>query len=78
MQFLQQSRKILTALTLALILTITTACSGGSPTTQSPQLPSASKTSYNQIERGSTTSGQEFGNWVVRQSKGLVQDAYVR
>ncbi|MGA9379831.1 MAG: hypothetical protein WBV73_13795 [Phormidium sp.] len=78
MQFLQRSRQIFMALTLALILTITTACSGGSPTTQSPQLPPASNTSYNQIERGSTTSGQEFGNWVVRNSKGLVQDAYVR
>jgi hypothetical protein len=78
LQFLQKSRQIFTALTLALILTITTACSSGSPTAQSPQLPPASNTSYNQIERGSTTSGQEFGNWVVRNSKGLVQDAYVR
>ena len=78
MQILQQSRKIFTALTLALILTITTACSGASLAKQSPQLPPTSNTSYNQIERGSTTSGQEFGNWVVRQSKGLVQDAYVR
>jgi hypothetical protein len=78
LQFLQKSRKILTALTLALILTITTACSGGSPTTQSPTLPPVSSAPYNQVERGSTSSGQEFGNWVVRESKGLVQDAYVR
>jgi hypothetical protein len=78
LQFLQKSRKVLTALTLALILTITTACSSGAPTTQSPQLPPVSTSPYNQIERGSTTPGQEFGNWVVRTSKGLVQDAYVR
>lgn len=77
MQFLQRSRQILTAITLALILTITTACSGSSVATQRPQLPPNS-TSYNQIERGSTSSGQQFGDWVVRQSKGLVKDAYVR
>ncbi|MFB2894261.1 hypothetical protein ACE1CI_15230 [Aerosakkonemataceae cyanobacterium BLCC-F50] len=78
MQFLQKSRQILTALTLALILTITTACSGSSVATQRPQLPANSSAPYNQIERGSTTSGQQFGDWVVRQSKGLVKDAYVR
>lgn len=78
MQFLQRSRQILTAITLALILTITTACSSGSLTTQKPQLPPNSSTSYNQIERGSTSSGQQFGDWVIRQSKGLVKDAYVR
>lgn len=77
MQFLQRSRQILTAITLALILTITTACSGGSLATQKPQLPPNS-TSYNQIERGSTSSGQQFGDWVISQSKGLVKDAYVR
>lgn len=78
MQILQQSRKIFTALILTLVLTITTACSSGSTSVKSPQLPPSSNTSYNQIERGSTTSGQQFGNWVVRESKGLVQDAYVR
>ncbi|MFB2933704.1 hypothetical protein ACE1B6_00340 [Aerosakkonemataceae cyanobacterium BLCC-F154] len=78
MQIIQQSRKILTALTLALILSITTACSGVAPTAQRPQIPPASNTSYNQIERGSTASSQQFGDWVVRQSKGLVKDAYVR
>lgn len=78
MQFLQKSRQIFTALALALILTITTACSGSSVATQRPQLPPNSSTSYNQIERGSTSSGQQFGDWVVRQSKGLVKDAYVR
>lgn len=78
LQFLQQSRKIFTVLILTLVLTITTACSSGSSTVQSPQLPPGSNASYNRIERGSTTSGQQFGNWVVRESKGLVKDAYVR
>lgn len=78
LQILQRSRKIVTALTLALILTITTACSNGSITTQNPQIPPANNTSYNQIERGSTASSQQFGNWVVRESKGLIKDAYVR
>jgi hypothetical protein len=33
---------------------------------------------YVQLERGSTAAGQQFGDWVVRTAKGLVQDAYVR
>lgn len=77
MIFLQRYRKILTALTLALILTITTACGSVSQAAQRPQLPSISS-AYAQLERGSTVAGQKFGDWVVSTAKGLVQDAYVR
>lgn len=78
MKILQQSRKILTALTLVLVLTLVTACGGVSQATQRPQLPSVSGSPYAQLERGSTAAGQQFGNWVVSTAKGLVQDAYVR
>ena len=77
MKFIQQSRKILTALALVLVLTITTACGGVSEASQRSQLPAAS-TTYSQLERGSTSVGQKFGDWVVSTAKGLVQDAYVR
>lgn len=78
MKILQQSRKILTALTLVLVLTLVTACGGVSHATQKPQLPAVSSSPYAQLERGSTAAGQQFGNWVVSTAKGLVQDAYVR
>lgn len=77
MKYFQQSRKILTALALILILTITTACGSVSQASQRPQLPAVSST-IAQIERGSTATGQKFGDWVVSTAKGLVQDAYVR
>jgi hypothetical protein len=76
---LQQSRKFITALVLVLVLTMTTACGGtiqASRTNTPPVLNSGA--SYQQLERGSTAAGQDFGNWVVQTAKGLVQDAYVR
>lgn len=78
MSFIQQSRKILTALVLVLVLTVTTACGGVSQATQRPQLPVASSQTYTQLERGSTSTGQKFGDWVVQTAKGIIQDAYVR
>jgi hypothetical protein len=74
----QQTRKLLTALVLVLVLTITTACGGTAQATKPNSLPALSGTSYAQLERGSTQSGQEFGSWVMQTAKGLVQDAYVR
>ncbi|GAB4385671.1 MAG: hypothetical protein Kow00121_50870 [Elainellaceae cyanobacterium] len=34
--------------------------------------------SYSQIERGNTSAGQNFGDWVVQTASGLIKDAYVR
>lgn len=79
MNFYQRSRKFLTALSLVMVLMITTAC--GTATAQRPQasLPAVSQsTRYAQLERGNSATGQNFGNWVVETSKGLVKDAYVR
>lgn len=33
---------------------------------------------YGQLARGSSTQGQNFGDWVMETSKGLVKDVYVR
>ncbi|MBK1987032.1 hypothetical protein A0J48_005690 [Sphaerospermopsis aphanizomenoides BCCUSP55] len=81
MILLQQSRKILTALVLILILTLTTACGGGRVAESNRTItPSAvgRDVTYAELERGNTPGGQNFGNWVVQTSKGLVTDAYVR
>ncbi|NJM60257.1 MAG: hypothetical protein HC849_08820 [Oscillatoriales cyanobacterium RU_3_3] len=81
MSLFQQSRKIIAGFLLVLILSFTTACSGG-PSAQKPtNLPVAiggSPSYYAQLQRGNTQAGQDFGQWVTQTAKGLVQDAYVR
>jgi hypothetical protein len=79
MKFFQQGRKFLIALSLVLMLVTTTAC--GSKTVEKPQSslpPAVSQNSYGQLARGNSSVGQDFGNWVVEASKGLVKDAFVR
>ena len=78
MILIQQLRRILTALALVLVLTTTAACSSAVQAKQ-PTIPTASRsTDYGQLARGNSTTGQDFGNWVVQTAKGLVKDAYVR
>ncbi|NMG09289.1 hypothetical protein [Brasilonema sp. UFV-L1] len=81
MSLLQQSRKIVIACVLILVLTLTTAC-GGSNATQANRVsnpPAVGRNiTYGELERGNTPTGQSFGNWVVQTSKGLITDAYVR
>jgi len=68
-------RKGLIALSLVLVLTTVSACGGVGQATQPTSLPTSS---YSQLERGNTSTGQSFGSWVVQTSGGLIQDAYVR
>jgi pyruvate carboxylase len=75
---IQQLRRILTALVLVVVLTTTAACNGAVQAKQ-PSLPAVSSSdNYGQIARGNSAGGQDFDNWVVSKSKGLVKDAYVR
>jgi hypothetical protein len=80
MNLLQQSRKIAMAFILILVLTITTACGGGTVTeTDRTATPTIGRdVTYAQLERGNTPTGQNFGDWVVQTSSGLIKDAYVR
>ncbi len=78
MSLLRYLRTALVALSLVLVLVTTTACSGNVQAIQ-PSSPSSSPTlAYSQLERGNSSAGQTFGNWVVQTAGGLVQDAYVR
>lgn len=80
MSLLQRGRRLLTVLVLTGLLVITTACGGVSQvdrTSSSPALPSSSL-AYQQLERGNTSSGQSFGDWVLSTARGLVSDAFVR
>lgn len=82
MKLLQQSRKLVTTLLLIVVITFTSACSAGSNVAQidrNTSQPAISQGApYATLERGNSESGQNFGNWVVQASKGLIQDAYVR
>ncbi len=77
MNIFYQSQKTLLAIALMLVLTLTTAC--GSANTQSANPLKINQSSeYTQLARGNSADGQDFGNWVVQTSKGLIKDAYVR
>ena len=81
MNLLQQSRKLITTILLIAVITFTTACNSGSVAqldrnTNQPTISQGAP--YAALERGNSESGQNFGNWVVQASKGLIQDAYVR
>lgn len=78
MSLLRQSYKLLTTLTLVLVLTITTACAGVTEANRPAPPLIGNSASYTQLERGNTPAGQGFGDWVVETAKGLVQDTFVR
>lgn len=81
MNLLEQSRKLITTILLIAVITFTSACNSGSVAqldrnTNQPAI--SQEAPYAVLERGNSESGQNFGNWVVEASKGLIQDAYVR
>lgn len=80
MTIFQQTRKFVMALMLVLVLFTASACGGATTQASRNNAPPAltGTGNYNQIQRGNSSSGQDFGNWVVQTAKGLVQDAYVR
>ncbi len=73
MTFFQRSRRWLTALALVLLLTVTTGCA-----TATSEAPAGTNVGYEQLERGNSTAGQTYGDWVVSAARGLISDAYVR
>jgi hypothetical protein len=81
MNLFQEGRRVLTALVLVLVMTFTVACSApvatrDSETGYSQKVSQAQD--YGQLARGNSALGQDFGNWVVQTSQGLIKDAYVR
>jgi ribosomal protein S8 len=79
MSISQSLRKLVVVLTLVLTLVTTTACSAVSQNGQATYQPQANRSlEYGEIARGDTPAGQNFGDWVVQTSQGLIKDAYVR
>ncbi|MBD2435672.1 hypothetical protein [Nostoc sp. FACHB-110] len=81
MTLFEQIRKVAIAFALIVMLTVTTAC-GSATVSQADRTSSPAvigrDVAYSELERGNTSSGQTFGDWVVQTSKGLIKDAYVR
>lgn len=73
MTFFQRSRRWMTALVLVLVLSVSTGCS-----TATTEAPTGSTIGYSQIERGNSSTGQAYGDWVISAAQGLISDAYVR
>ncbi|HEY9620165.1 MAG TPA: hypothetical protein V6C78_07340 [Crinalium sp.] len=79
MNLSQYLRRFVVVLVLVLTLVTTTACGAVSQDNRTSYQPEAARSlKYGELARGDSPSGQEFGNWVVATSKGLIKDAYVR
>lgn len=79
MNISQSLRKFAVVLMLVLALVTTTACSAVSANGQTTYQPQASRSlEYGKLARGDSPTGQNFGDWVVQTSQGLIKDAYVR
>jgi hypothetical protein len=80
MNVFQHLRRLLAIVTLALVLMTTSVACGNATQQDRVSLSSSAERSleYGQLARGDTLIGQNFGDWVVRTSQGLIQDAYVR
>jgi hypothetical protein len=74
----QHSRKVLATIALVFVVLFTTACSAATAKAPPTNVSAPITRSYSQLERGNSGVGQDFGNWVVTTSKGLIKDAYVR
>jgi hypothetical protein len=76
-----RGRRLVTAFLLVLVLTVSTACSAAPTATSTDRSPSSVGTlqaPYQQLQRGNSTAGQNFGDWVIQTANGLVKDAFVR
>jgi hypothetical protein len=78
MNIFYEARKTLIALVLMLSLTLTTACGVSSTQAPTPLAKVTQSSEYSQLARGNSVAGQDFGNWVIQTSKGLIKDVYVR
>lgn len=76
MSILKSIRLGVIALCLGLVLLTTSACGSATQTSTAPRL--APTSAYSQLERGDTTTGQRYGQWVMQTAQGLISDAFVR
>lgn len=74
---LNKIRRFVATTLLLLMVVTTTACSSSSTATlPNPTLDRTE--AYTQLERGNSVAGQQFGDWIISTSQGMIDDAYVR
>lgn len=74
---LKRIRRFIATTLLLLMVITTTACSSSSTATlPNPTLDRTE--AYTQLERGNSVAGQQFGDWIISTSQGMIDDAYVR
>jgi hypothetical protein len=80
MNFWQKIRRYSFLIVLIGFFSLTTACATATPSSLKVDAPVSTSLSskYGQLARGNSTREQNFGDWVVETSKGLVSDAFVR
>lgn len=74
---IDRMRSVVAAVLLCLMVVTTTACGSGTTATVDG-VGTDRSSAYTQLERGDSVAGQQFGDWVVSTSQGLISDAYVR
>jgi hypothetical protein len=79
MEICSYLRQSLMAIFLVCVLAFSTACSSVAARPPQANYPALDRSvEYGQLARGDSAAGQEFGDWVVEASKGLIKDAFVR
>jgi hypothetical protein len=79
MNFWQKLRRYSFLAVLIGVFSLTTACATVTPSNPKVDAPASTTLSskYGQLTRGASTKEQDFGDWVMKASKGLVSDAFV-
>jgi hypothetical protein len=80
MNFWQKIRKYSLLIILIGVFSLTTACATVTPSSPNVDTPVSANLSsrYGQLTRGNSAKQQNFGDWVIEASKGLISDAFVR
>lgn len=80
MSFWQKMRRSSFLIVLIGLFPLITACATTTPSSLEVDAPVSTSLSskYGQLIRGNSTREQNFGDWVIKASKGLVSDAFVR
>lgn len=75
----QQIRRVFAALIAVFLLTTSVACSTATPEARTNTTPGISSSNqYGELARGDNAQGDQYADWVIQASHGLVKDAYVR
>jgi hypothetical protein len=74
-----QIRRVLVAFMAIFVLMTSVACSTATPEASTAPDHSLNRVGqFDNLSRGDTTQGDQYADWVIQTSHGLIKDAYVR